>query len=104
MTIVEAMAAGLPVLATPVGIAPELIEPGVTGILCEDASAQSLERGLRALLASRAAWPELGAAAAASVIGFSATAMAGRYEQLYRRWLAQPSRSGGPRSPSSGGA
>jgi glycosyltransferase involved in cell wall biosynthesis len=89
MTIVEAMAAGLPLLVTPVGIAPELIEPGVTGILCDDAAAHSLERGLRALLGMRAAWPELGAAAAAAVAGFSATAMAGRYEQLYRRWLAQ---------------
>jgi glycosyltransferase involved in cell wall biosynthesis len=104
MVIVEAMAAGLPVLCTPVGIAPELIEPGVTGIRCEDATAQSLEWGLRALLAMRAAWPELGAVAAASVAGFNATAMAGRYEQLYRRWLQEPSRFGGPRSPSSGDA
>jgi glycosyltransferase involved in cell wall biosynthesis len=87
MTIVEAMAAGLPLLVTPVGIAPELIKPGVTGILCEDATPGSLQRGLRALLEMRAAWPELGAAAAASVAGFSATAMARRYEQLYRRWL-----------------
>ena len=60
-----------------------------------DATAQSLERGLRVLLGMRAAWPQLGAAAAASVAGFSATAMAGRYEQLYRRWLAQRSPAGG---------
>jgi len=105
MTIVEAMAAGLPLLVTPVGIAPELIEQGVTGILCEDASARALERGLRALLGMRARWPELGAGAATAVAGFTATAMADRYGQLYRRWLQRSLGSRAwPRSPSSAGA
>ena len=33
---IESMACGTPVLSTPYGAAPELVEPGVTGFLCEN--------------------------------------------------------------------
>ena len=38
MVMVEAMACGTPVLAFPEGAAPEIIEDGKTGFLCDDVS------------------------------------------------------------------
>jgi glycosyltransferase involved in cell wall biosynthesis len=48
--IMEAMAFGLPVLATRVFGIPELIEDGVNGLLCEPQDIDSLTDGLRRLL------------------------------------------------------
>jgi glycosyltransferase involved in cell wall biosynthesis len=39
LVVAEAMAAGTPVVATPRGSLPELVEPGVTGFLAEGVSA-----------------------------------------------------------------
>lgn len=49
LSVVEAMAAGTPVVAYPRGAMPELIEEGVTGFLVEDAAAaaQAVERAAR---------------------------------------------------------
>jgi glycogen synthase len=49
----EAMRAGLPILATPVGSATAQVEPGVTGWHTEDVGTRAIERGLRRLLADR---------------------------------------------------
>jgi O-antigen biosynthesis protein len=49
-SIKEAMAAGVLVVATPVGGIPELILDGVTGVLCQDTSIQSLADGIRRAL------------------------------------------------------
>jgi D-inositol-3-phosphate glycosyltransferase len=50
--LVEAMAFGLPVLATRVGDIPELVEPGVTGWLCDPSDVGSAMAGLSALAAA----------------------------------------------------
>ncbi len=47
----EAMSAGVPVVATPVGGIPELIIDGVSGILCADTSVQAMADGIRRALA-----------------------------------------------------
>jgi len=89
MVIVEAMAMARPVLSTPVGIAPEVISQGATGLLCASSEPGSLARGLREMLALRPRWPELGCAARLRVQSFTAAAMADRYSRLYARWLTR---------------
>lgn len=49
-TIKEAMAAGVLVVATPVGGIPELIIDGVSGILCADTSIEAITEGIRRAL------------------------------------------------------
>ncbi len=87
MVIVEAMAMAKPVLSTPVGIAPEVIEQRRNGFLAAGSDADALADGLRELVAARPRWD--GAAARAAVSGFEATRMATRYAELYREWLGE---------------
>ncbi len=56
MAILEAMAAGVPVIANRIGGIPDLVEEGETGFLCDqgDGNGDLLERSLKRLLASRA--------------------------------------------------
>ena len=60
--IVEAMAAGLPVVSTRLAGVPELVEDGVTGLLCEPADAAALAERLGRLAADPALRRELGEA------------------------------------------
>jgi glycosyltransferase involved in cell wall biosynthesis len=88
MVIVEAMAMARPVLTTPVGIAPEVVRDGVTGVLSRGSGAADLATGLRSILALQDRWPALGAAARREVSGFTAANMGRRYAQLYSACLA----------------
>jgi glycogen(starch) synthase len=69
IVILEAMAAGAPVLAAGVGGVPEVVRDRVNGLLFEGGSAESLAAKLNAMLADRA-----GAAARAERAGRDATA------------------------------
>jgi glycosyltransferase involved in cell wall biosynthesis len=88
MVIVEAMAMARPVLSTPVGIAPEVIVPGRTGLLASSPDPSALAQGLEDMLALRAQWPAIGVAARTAVQDFTAASMASRYEELYAQWLS----------------
>jgi len=50
MVIAQAMAAGKPVVATRVGGVPDMVEDGVTGLLCDPGNSEQLADGLVALL------------------------------------------------------
>ncbi|MEM4402525.1 MAG: glycosyltransferase, partial [Candidatus Caldarchaeum sp.] len=52
LTLIEAMLAGLPVIATRVGGVPELVEDGVTGLLVPPKDALTLRSALERLLSS----------------------------------------------------
>jgi glycosyltransferase involved in cell wall biosynthesis len=87
MVIIEAMAMERPVLTTPVGIAPVIIEPGRTGVLCAGTDTQALTAGLRTILELRPQWDQLGRAARIRVEGMTAERMADDYLALYAKWL-----------------
>jgi glycosyltransferase involved in cell wall biosynthesis len=55
VALMEALAAGIPVVATRLSGIPELVQHGVTGLLAEPGDAASMAAALRALLADPAA-------------------------------------------------
>lgn len=88
MTILEAMAAGVPVVATRVGAAADVIEDGVTGMLVDAGDVPALTRAVRCLIDDPTRRAGMGAAARDAVATrFSVDAMAQRYAEHYRRAL-----------------
>ena len=90
MVIIEAMMMARPIVSSPTGIAPEVVETGATGVLCASADPEALADGLRRMLAERDRWPEIGARARVRVAGFTARAMAQAHTDLYAAWLGNP--------------
>lgn len=103
MSVLEAMAAGLPVVATRVGGMPEVVEEGVTGYLVArdgetEAIAATLARRVTELLIDADLRRSLGEAGRHRVeTRFSASAAAGRLLAAYERCLAGRGRFGFPR-------
>ena len=79
---IEALACGTPVLASPEGAAPEIIEPGRTGFLCrdEDEMAEHVEVATHL---------DRSACRASVVDRFSAARTVDAHVRLYRDVLAQ---------------
>ena len=86
--VVEAMAVGLPVVASDVGGIPELIEHERNGVLVPVGDAEALARALLRLIDDPARTAELGAAARATIAqGYSFERMVAAFETLYLQML-----------------
>ena len=92
LSVIEAMAAGVPVVATSVGGVPEVVRDGVTGILAEPGRPDGLARGLAELLGDEARAVELGRAGRELARErFSREQMAAATAEVYERVVATPS-------------
>ncbi len=84
--VVEAMAAGKPVIATAVGGVTDLVEDGVTGLLAERRDREALVIALRRLLDDPELAPVMGAAGRARALErFTVSRMVRGYAELYER-------------------
>lgn len=84
MGVLEAMAAGLPVVATRVGGVPEMIDHGVEGLLVDRGDVEGLVQALRDLLLDAKLRRAMGAAARDRVLRqFTAQAALPPLEQMY---------------------
>lgn len=91
-TILEAMASGLPVLATRVGANGELVDDGVTGQLVPAGDAGALAEALVSLASRPAEAAAMGLAGRARVEQrFSLQSMVAAYDQVYRRAIRDTS-------------
>jgi sugar transferase (PEP-CTERM/EpsH1 system associated) len=115
-TILEAMACGLPVVATRVGGNPELVDSGVTGLLVPPGAPEALAETLGALVADRKQFFRAYGAAGRRKVekSFSIEAMVRTYLEVYDRValergvsprnLSDPTTIGRADVPAAGGA
>jgi glycosyltransferase involved in cell wall biosynthesis len=97
MSVLEAMASGLPVASTAVGGIPYLLDEGACGRLVPRGDAAALAGALAGLLDDRGAAAGLGAAARARAVArLSEAAMLDAYEAAYRALLARRPAAGRP--------
>jgi sugar transferase (PEP-CTERM/EpsH1 system associated) len=89
VTVLEAMAAGVPVVATAVGGLTEILEDGATGLLAPAGDAAALSDALVRLADDRQLRTRLAAAARCRAqADFSESRMVGRYDQIFQEMLA----------------
>tara|TARA_R110002072_G_scaffold155657_2_gene306086 strand:- start:141523 stop:142695 length:1173 start_codon:yes stop_codon:yes gene_type:complete len=92
LTVLEAMAVGLPVVTTRVGGNPEIVVEGKTGRLVSPQSPEELALAMRDLLKDQEGWPVYGELARQRIEQhFNVRNMVRQYEDLYRELLAERS-------------
>jgi glycosyltransferase involved in cell wall biosynthesis len=89
LVMIEALATGTPVVATPVGSAPELVDDGLTGHLCTT---------IPALAAALTDAPRLDRATCRAIAGrrFSSDRMVAEHVRFYEELLSGPTPRYGP--------
>ena len=91
MTILEAMAASRPVIATRVGAVPKVIRDGETGLLVDPGDANGLRDALARFLTDSDLCRRLGSAGHDWVSrNYTSEAMAMKYRQMYDEVLGTP--------------
>ena len=83
IAVMEAMAAGLPVVASATGGIPELVDSGTTGYLVEPGNAEALGRELARVLSSPQRGTEMGRAGQQKVAPLRSEQMVESYFGLY---------------------
>jgi L-malate glycosyltransferase len=102
-SVLESMAAGVPVVATTVGGNPEAIEDGVTGLLVPPRDSGALARAISSVLADKELAARLVGAARSHVTErFSTEQMVRRTEHFYLAMLDKKARDGAIREPIQG--
>ena len=93
MVVLEAMAAGLPVVAAKVGGVPELIEENQTGIFCDPLDASSMANAIDRALSNSSEIAAMAKKAKASAHErFHPRAIAQKHLEIYREVLSSNSR------------
>jgi glycosyltransferase involved in cell wall biosynthesis len=89
-TVLEAMAAGLPVVATDVGGTPEVVVDGVTGLLVPPRDSSALAEAVAMLLSDQNLRHDMGQAGRERVANhFAVRHMIEQTEQLYEQLLSE---------------
>ncbi len=89
--VLEAFAAGVPVVATAVGGTPEVVEDGVSGYLIPPGEPEPVARRILELLASEARRREMGQSGRQRVLGeFTFEAQSEQYRRLFEELVGAP--------------
>jgi glycosyltransferase involved in cell wall biosynthesis len=89
--LVEAMSAGLPIVASRVGGIPDLVKDGENGLLVPPADAGALERAISDLLSDKARRKRMGETGKRMCRPYSVEAMVDKIDTLYSRLLGEHS-------------
>lgn len=89
LAVIEALAAGLPVLGTSVGCLPEVVQHGRTGLLVDPGNQPALVDALSYLIRNPNERRSMGKAARNRAESYGVEAMVSRYEQLFSELLEQ---------------
>ena len=85
LSALEALASGVPVIASRAGGLPEVVRHGETGILCDIGDVDGMSRAAQEVLGDTARWQAMSAAAAGDARArFARDDVVTRYEQFYR--------------------
>ena len=85
LSVIEAMATGLPVVSTRAGGVADLVEDGVEGFLSSPGDAQGLAQGMLRLAGDPEAWQAMSRAARERSRRFGVDAMVRKYERLFEQ-------------------
>ena len=93
LSVMEAMASGLPIVSTAAGGVPDLFESGKEGFIVQPGDAQGLSHSMASLLGDQEARRSLGRAAARRAKeNFDVSTMVQAYEELYENMVDRPHR------------
>ena len=94
MTVLEAMAAGLPVVASNVGGIPDVVDEGRTGLLASPDAPEQFEAALVTLACDPARAKDMGRSGRERLVAqFSLERVLAAYEELYREPLSRRARA-----------